>query len=80
MAIEVVVPGQLPAEKKMGGKCQYCGCVVRCLQGDARFWNNPERRDSWFEVTCPTDGCGKRVTVSMEEVTDDDLYTKQVPT
>jgi len=75
MAVEVVVPGQIPGQNKMGGKCQWCGCVVKCLEDDAKF-EADRLGGSWYEVPCPTIGCGRRITVSPKVSTDDDLYVR----
>lgn len=76
MAVEVVVPGQIPAKKKMGGKCGRCGCVVKCLQGDATYQSGDFREGSWHEVPCPTIGCGKQICVSVKSSADDDLHVR----
>jgi len=66
MAIKVVTFGRLPSEQKMRGKCGHCGCVVECLEGDAKTYQAGPNETGW-RVKCPTKGCTHNINLNFLE-------------
>jgi len=53
VSIRVLKHGK-PISRLQGGKCQHCGCEVRCLQSDATWLQDgPGDTTACFGIGCP---------------------------
>jgi hypothetical protein len=59
MSIETLKEGVLPNNFKFVGTCNYCQGRYKWLLTDAEYVYQLRQSST---ITCPTDGCGKKVS------------------
>lgn len=65
MSIEILEKGVLPKDFKFIGVCSYCRGRFKWLLLDAESVYQHRQSST---ITCPTDGCGKKVSGFPVEV------------
>jgi hypothetical protein len=61
MTVKIIVPGILPEEKIITGKCLNCKCSFTFNPPDAKLVLDTRDGD-YYSIACPT--CGYQCTVS----------------
>lgn len=51
--IEIITPGIAPGDKKYGGRCTNCGCVVKCSGSDTKV-HDGRYNETLYSIACPT--------------------------
>lgn len=60
--IKTIKEGKLPEEQELKGKCHNCNCEIQCQQKDTNYQSG-SRNEAWYQVKCPTPGCGHSIIV-----------------
>lgn len=66
--MKIIKPGVLP-NRVLTGKCRNCKCEVEAhekeckeIQSDNGGWGS-----IYYQIECPTVGCGEKITVSLKK-------------
>ena len=60
--MKIIRAGKLPSERTHKAQCSNCHAEFEFTEKEARYESIPNNESAWI-VKCPTQGCGKEVSV-----------------